>query len=181
MTRFALLALIGKAGVPHAFVEDCPCGGCEDFFAFGRAGRGGSLWIAFSTDRAPLEFWREGEAPLSLAHVSEELREVLRKVRDVLEVSDPEPGRPTPVTHLSARAPEAPSAGLAARVLARISAAKRKPRLASKRLVFKGESLLVSEWSERTGIDRASIYWRLSQGWMVRDVLTTPVKKRRSA
>lgn len=181
MTRFGLLRALEKKGVRHAFLEDCPCGGCEDFFGFGR-GPGASLWIAFSTDgdTPPLRLWSEGEPPLSLAHVSRELRRVLCRMRDVLDVSDPAPG-PGPMTHIPAPPPMEPSPGLAARVLARISAGKRKPRLASRQVTFRGETLPVSEWSDRTGIDRASIYWRLSQGWKVEDALTTPVKKRRIA
>lgn len=181
MTRFALLRALEKVGIRHAFLEDCPCGGCEDFFGFGR-GPGASLWIAFSTDGAepPLRLWSEGEPPLPLAHVSRELRQVLRRVRNVLDVSDPAPG-PSPLTHFPEPALDEPSPGYAARVLARISAAKRKPRPTAKRLTFHGETLTIREWSERTGVDRTSIDWRLSSGWTVKDALTTPVKKRRTA
>ncbi len=179
MTRFALLRAIEKTGVRHAFVEDCPCGACGDFFAFGR-GPGASLWIALSTDGVPVAFWREGELPLSLAHVSEELREVLRKVRDVLDVSDPAPG-PSPLTHIPEPMPAALSPGLAERVIERIAASKRKSRVGTRRITFRGETLLISEWSARTGVDRTSIDWRIRNGWSIADTLTTPVKKRRSA
>lgn len=41
-------------------------------------------------------------------------------------------------------------------------------------IAFNGESLTVKEWSARTGINKASIYFRLGSGWTVEDALTVP-------
>ncbi len=178
--RTVLTTSLKVAGIHHPFMEDCPCGGCEDFFGFGR-GAGPSLWIAFSTDeRAPTCLWREGEPPLSLARVSRELLEVLRKVRDVLDMSDPA-APDVPFAHLPEVRPIPPQIGLAARVLSRVGLpVERKRGTEPRRITFRGEELTIAEWSERTGVASKSIYWRLSQGWETEEALTRPVQHRRS-
>jgi hypothetical protein len=37
-----------------------------------------------------------------------------------------------------------------------------------------GETLTIAEWSRRTGINRATLYWRANQGWPPEDVLRKP-------
>ena len=48
-------------------------------------------------------------------------------------------------------------------------------------LTHKGETLSVTEWSERIDIPRWTIFSRLQMGWTVERALTTPVRKRRWA
>jgi predicted DNA-binding transcriptional regulator AlpA len=44
-----------------------------------------------------------------------------------------------------------------------------------KTLTFNGETLTVKQWSERTGINRHTINYRLRQGWSIEAVLTTAI------
>ncbi len=45
----------------------------------------------------------------------------------------------------------------------------------NRQLTFRGETLIVSEWAERIGIQRNTIHRRLGLGWTVEEALTTPV------
>lgn len=47
------------------------------------------------------------------------------------------------------------------------------------RLTHAGETLTVTQWAERTGLDRNTIDGRIDGGWSVEAVLTTPAKERR--
>jgi hypothetical protein len=173
VTRFALLRALEKTGVRHAFLEDCPCGGCADFFAFGR-GRDGSLWIAFSTDGEPFRLWRE-EHRMSLKNVSRELRRVVAIMHDVLAVSDPPEG--VGPIDLS---PPPPSAEVAERIRARL----RRPRRGvdePRKITFRGETHTIPEWAVRVGIGANALHYRFSAGWSAEDALTTPLKKWRAA
>lgn len=175
MTRFALLRAFEKVSVHHAFLEDCPCGGCGDFFGFGR-GPGASLWIAFSTDGAPFRLWREGHR-MSLKNVSGELRRVVAIMHDVMALSDPPEG--TGPVNL---APAPPTPELAKRIRARLRL--RQPRRGvdgARTVTFQGETHTVSEWARRTGPPSNVLHYRVSAGWSIEDAFTTPVKKRRSA
>lgn len=53
----------------------------------------------------------------------------------------------------------------------------KEPRL----LTFNGETLLISEWSKRTGISTRTINSRLTYGWSVEQTLTEPVARRARA
>jgi hypothetical protein len=44
------------------------------------------------------------------------------------------------------------------------------------RISYGGETLSLSEWSERTGISQPTLCYRLSAGWSLERVLTTPTK-----
>ncbi len=53
--------------------------------------------------------------------------------------------------------------------------------LKSNRLIeFRGETLCVSEWAERLGVDRHRIYDRLNRGWSDESAITEPFIKNRS-
>lgn len=177
VNRNDLIDALEEAGVRHPFLEDCPCG-CEDYFGFGR-GPGTAVSIAFSTDGAPQVLWREGEASLSLARVSQELREVLRTVRDVLVLSDPDGA--VPFTHVPAAAPKPPPPGLAARVVERVRVGRCRRGAPARQITFRGETHTVQEWSAQTGIEEKTLYWRLSaaSGWSVEEALTKPARHRR--
>jgi hypothetical protein len=45
------------------------------------------------------------------------------------------------------------------------------------RLTFRGETLCIADWSDRTGLKQRTIYSRLKIGWSVERALTTPVLK----
>lgn len=47
------------------------------------------------------------------------------------------------------------------------------------RVSYKGEVHNLAEWSKITGIERATISWRIKNGWSVSDALTKPVKQLR--
>lgn len=47
--------------------------------------------------------------------------------------------------------------------------------VSAKRLTMHGETLPIAAWARRTGIGRATIQYRLAQGWPVRKALTEPV------
>jgi hypothetical protein len=49
---------------------------------------------------------------------------------------------------------------------------------AAKRLTFRGETKIVSEWGKQIGLQAGVIHNRLKSGWSVAKALTTPVKKR---
>lgn len=49
-------------------------------------------------------------------------------------------------------------------------------RRSNRIITFRGESLCVAEWSERTGIKRGAIEARLKYGWSVEKTLTQPVQ-----
>lgn len=48
-------------------------------------------------------------------------------------------------------------------------------------LEFNGETMSVTEWSERLGIDRRILFGRLRAGWSIERALTSPVRLRRWA
>ena len=45
------------------------------------------------------------------------------------------------------------------------------------RLTYKGETLTIAQWSERTGIKAATLYHRYHSRWAVEDILSTPAKQ----
>lgn len=47
-------------------------------------------------------------------------------------------------------------------------------------LKFKGEKLNVTQWAEKLGINRNSIYNRIKYGWSIERIFTTPFKKHSS-
>jgi predicted nucleic acid-binding Zn ribbon protein len=47
-------------------------------------------------------------------------------------------------------------------------------------LTFDGETLIIQDWSTRTGISVSGIRNRLDRGWSVEDTLSTPKKKSRA-
>ncbi len=49
------------------------------------------------------------------------------------------------------------------------------------RLTFNGETLSVTNWAERLGVDRATLFSRIQLGWSVEDTLTKPIRLRRWA
>jgi hypothetical protein len=49
-------------------------------------------------------------------------------------------------------------------------------RTSNHRLTFNGETLALSEWSERTGINYRTLQDRLVNGWSVEKALTTPCR-----
>lgn len=49
-------------------------------------------------------------------------------------------------------------------------------RRTNRLLTFRGETLCVTEWSERVGIHKHTMFTRLRKGWSVEKTLTTPVK-----
>ncbi len=49
----------------------------------------------------------------------------------------------------------------------------------TKRFTYKGESLTLGEWSERTGIPESALYFRIrTSGWEIARALTTPSQKK---
>jgi hypothetical protein len=46
----------------------------------------------------------------------------------------------------------------------------------NKRIAFSGKSLTISQWSEETGLSKATIEGRLRMGWSVEDSLNVPQK-----
>ncbi len=51
----------------------------------------------------------------------------------------------------------------------------------NRRITFRGETHLLCEWSERTGLTKHLIYYRINVGgWSVERALTTPVDKKKS-
>lgn len=52
------------------------------------------------------------------------------------------------------------------------------------RITFRGETLILSEWAERIGIDQDTLWMRLrsksSRRWSVEEALTTPVRRARA-
>jgi len=47
------------------------------------------------------------------------------------------------------------------------------------RLTFRGETLTVQKWSERTGLQQGTISGRIGRGWTVEEALTLPLYTRR--
>ena len=43
-------------------------------------------------------------------------------------------------------------------------------------IVFKGKTLSLSQWAEKTGYSIQTIHWRLAKSWSIERALTTPVK-----
>lgn len=81
--------MLRKVGVRYAFVEDCPCGTCDEFFAFGRD-RDGAVWIAFSRDGVPQRL-RGAEERVAVEAISDdELLVTVAVVENVLAESDTE-------------------------------------------------------------------------------------------
>lgn len=50
-----------------------------------------------------------------------------------------------------------------------------KNRRGTHPITFNGETLIISEWAEKTGIARVTIAGRLHRGWNIEKTLTTPV------
>lgn len=48
-------------------------------------------------------------------------------------------------------------------------------------LRYAGKRLCVSEWSEKLGMNRNTLFWRLRNGWSVRRAIEAPVRERRGA
>lgn len=46
-----------------------------------------------------------------------------------------------------------------------------------KLIEFNGIVQNVSKWSKEIGIDESRIRWRIKQGWEIKEVLTTPIRK----
>ena len=44
-------------------------------------------------------------------------------------------------------------------------------------LTFNGQTMLLLEWAEKTGIKPRTIYWRMYYGWSVERALTTPSQR----
>jgi hypothetical protein len=51
----------------------------------------------------------------------------------------------------------------------------------NRRLTVNGETLTLAEWSERTGLPRNTIAWRLRDGWSEEDAITKPATPQRGA
>jgi hypothetical protein len=49
----------------------------------------------------------------------------------------------------------------------------------NRRIEFRGENLLLSEWAERLGLTRESLKGRIDTGWSVERALTTPAIRQR--
>jgi len=47
----------------------------------------------------------------------------------------------------------------------------------NRHLTFKGETLTIAEWAERTGLPYGALFYRIQQGWSVEDALTTPSRR----
>jgi hypothetical protein len=60
-------------------------------------------------------------------------------------------------------------------------AATRRARNKFATLTFRGEKLTYWQWSERTGIGRGTIKFRVDRGWTVERTLTTPARAMRRA
>lgn len=52
-------------------------------------------------------------------------------------------------------------------------------RRSNQTIAFRGETHTVQEWSRRTGLKAASIYWRLHRGWTPERTLTTVDSRRK--
>jgi hypothetical protein len=52
-------------------------------------------------------------------------------------------------------------------------------RRSHRRITYAGETLLLCEWAERTGLKRTAITERLRRGWSVHAALTTPLLQSR--
>ena len=47
------------------------------------------------------------------------------------------------------------------------------------RITFNGETLTLTEWARKTGINRAALWERIStHGWSIERALTTPLRKK---
>lgn len=56
--------------------------------------------------------------------------------------------------------------------------AQNRNRRSLRLLTYQGETLCMAEWAERVGIQRLTIWHRLSRGWSVEKSLTAPVRGR---
>lgn len=52
-------------------------------------------------------------------------------------------------------------------------------RSSNRNVTFNEETLCLSEWAERTGIDKRTLRSRLEKGWSVEDALTVPTRPKR--
>ncbi|WP_037317167.1 hypothetical protein [Ruegeria halocynthiae] len=59
----------------------------------------------------------------------------------------------------------------------KLSEAKPKQTRSFVRLTFRGEEHSLNQWAEITGIQKATLRYRLNQGWSVARALTEPVSK----
>ncbi len=50
----------------------------------------------------------------------------------------------------------------------------------NRRLTFRGETLLLSEWAQRLGMARESLRYRIDSGWPIERALTVPPRLMRS-
>ncbi len=53
---------------------------------------------------------------------------------------------------------------------------RQRPKRASQRYAFQGESLTIPEWAKRTGIPRNTLGLRIKAGWTLERALTAPVR-----
>lgn len=48
----------------------------------------------------------------------------------------------------------------------------------NRRITYQGETLNITQWSERTGLKLLTIHMRLKRGWSIQDALTVPTQGR---